>query len=336
MADPSPTRGGGGWRGHSGEKTSAISSHGSRRTASAASSSRGSGLPGWGTPSRGSRGSGRSGGNWSRSRSRRPTGWPSAAISPSAVAGPSADPPSDPRTLPRLSRAARANDSTALGKTQTRRPLRVLNHLNRAALRHYAEVLMQAFAEALRGSTSRSSATRSSSTRGGSGTPCLWDRFAERFGYRLEGLVDQIDDDPDLRYDYRTIIAETILREFYVEFAEICREHGALSQGAVPRVANRLARSLRGGGHPRVGGDPVQSPLLADRGFGCRSHWKAGRQRRDVHMPLRFRVATHPRTLPLLAQGAGGRPEAPGRRAVRSGCESGGLAWHAVQRPRRA
>ena len=30
MADPSPTRGGGGWRGHSGEKAFAISSHGSK------------------------------------------------------------------------------------------------------------------------------------------------------------------------------------------------------------------------------------------------------------------------------------------------------------------
>src|SRR5262249_55861660 len=59
--------------------------------------------------------------------------------------------------------------------------------------------------------------------------PQLWDRFAERFGYRLEGLVAQIDEDADLRYDYRTTIAEAIL-QFYSEFAAICREHGAFSR----------------------------------------------------------------------------------------------------------
>jgi hypothetical protein len=60
--------------------------------------------------------------------------------------------------------------------------------------------------------------------------PKLWDRFAERFGFRLEGAEDQIDSDPDLRYDYRTVIAEAILHEFYEEFAAICREYGALSR----------------------------------------------------------------------------------------------------------
>jgi hypothetical protein len=58
----------------------------------------------------------------------------------------------------------------------------------------------------------------------------LWDRFAERFGYRLEGLEDQIDSDPDLRYDYRTVIADAILHEFYEEFTAICRECGAFSR----------------------------------------------------------------------------------------------------------
>jgi hypothetical protein len=60
--------------------------------------------------------------------------------------------------------------------------------------------------------------------------PKLWEKFAERFGYRLEGLEDQIEDDPGLRYDYRTVVADAILVEFYEEFAAICREHGALSR----------------------------------------------------------------------------------------------------------
>jgi hypothetical protein len=60
--------------------------------------------------------------------------------------------------------------------------------------------------------------------------PKLWARFAERFGYRLEDCAHEIDIDPDLRYDYRTVIADAILREFYEEFAAICREHGAFSR----------------------------------------------------------------------------------------------------------
>src|SRR4051812_38819504 len=108
--------------------------------------------------------------------------------------------------------------------------LRILNHLSRSALRHYAETLMPAFAEGLRGSTSALFCDSLEVDTRRLWDQALWDRFADRFGYRLEGLEDRIEDDPDLRYDYRTILAETILREFYVEFAEICREQGAVSR----------------------------------------------------------------------------------------------------------
>jgi hypothetical protein len=109
-------------------------------------------------------------------------------------------------------------------------PPLVLNHLDREALRRYAETLMPAFAAGLRGSPSALFCDSLEIDTRRLWDPALWDRFAERFGYRLEGLEDQIDDDPDLRYDYRTMIVETILREFYVEFAAICREHGAFSR----------------------------------------------------------------------------------------------------------
>jgi hypothetical protein len=109
-------------------------------------------------------------------------------------------------------------------------PLYVLNHLDRGALRRYAEALLPAFAGGLRGSRSALFCDSLEVDTRRLWDPKLWDRFAERFGYRLEGLVEQIDDDPDLRYEYRTVIAEAILREFYQEFAAICREHGAFSR----------------------------------------------------------------------------------------------------------
>jgi hypothetical protein len=109
-------------------------------------------------------------------------------------------------------------------------PPYVLNHLDRGALRRYAEALMPAFSGGLTRSRSALFCDSLEIDTRRLWDPKLWDRFAERFGYRLEGLEDQIDDDPDLRYDYRTVIAEAILREFYQEFAVICREHGAFSR----------------------------------------------------------------------------------------------------------
>jgi hypothetical protein len=106
----------------------------------------------------------------------------------------------------------------------------VLNHLDRGALRRYAEVLMPAFAGGLRGSRSALFCDSLEINTRRLWDPKLWDRFAERFGYRLEGLEDRIDHDPALRYDYRTMIAEAILHEFYEEFAAICRESGAFSR----------------------------------------------------------------------------------------------------------
>jgi hypothetical protein len=108
--------------------------------------------------------------------------------------------------------------------------LPVLNHLDRAALRRYAGALIPAFAGGLRGSTSALFCDSLELDTYRMWDHALWDRFAARFGYRLEGIEDRIDEDPELRYDYRTLIADTILHEFYEEFAAICREHGAFSR----------------------------------------------------------------------------------------------------------
>jgi hypothetical protein len=106
----------------------------------------------------------------------------------------------------------------------------VLNHLSREALRYYADALLPAFGEGLRGATSALFCDSLEIDTRRLWDPALWDRFAEQFGYRLEGLQDELDDDCDLRYDYRTLISEMILREFYEEFAMICRENGACSR----------------------------------------------------------------------------------------------------------
>jgi hypothetical protein len=110
------------------------------------------------------------------------------------------------------------------------RPLNILNHLNRQALRRYALAMMPAFAGGIRGSTTALFCDSLEIDTRRLWDPELWDRFERQFGYRLEGLEDRIERDPDLRYDYRTIIAEAILQEFYEEFTTICHEHGAVSR----------------------------------------------------------------------------------------------------------
>jgi hypothetical protein len=109
-------------------------------------------------------------------------------------------------------------------------PLYVLNHLDREALRAYAGVMMAALDGGLRGSPSALFCDSLEIDTRRLWDPKLWERFASHFGYRLEGLEDEVDADPDLRHDYRTVIADTILAEFYEEFAAICREHGAYSR----------------------------------------------------------------------------------------------------------
>jgi hypothetical protein len=108
--------------------------------------------------------------------------------------------------------------------------LRVLNHLDRDAFGRYAEKLMPAFAYGLSGTPSALFCDSLEIDTRRLWDPKLWNRFAAHFGYRLEDLQDRINDDPDLRYDYRTMIADAILHEFYEPFAAICHRNGAISR----------------------------------------------------------------------------------------------------------
>ena len=54
--------------------------------------------------------------------------------------------------------------------------------------------------------------------------------FAREFGYRVEPYMPRLDDEPDVRYDYRRLLSRLVLDEFYQPFAEVCHEHGALAR----------------------------------------------------------------------------------------------------------
>ena len=106
--------------------------------------------------------------------------------------------------------------------------------------------------------------------------PWLWDRFAERFGYRLRALEDQIDSDPDLHATTIVRRRRGILRVLRGVTA-ICHKHGQL-QGPVPRAPTDLLGLCRVD-IPESEAILFPPILLADRGVGCALSG-GGRQRR--------------------------------------------------------
>ena len=141
---------------------------------------------------------------------------------------------------------------------------RILNHLDRQAFYRYADKVEAALAEALKRpqdvSVISSGAERSreisperpldsSDSLGVTGatrsalfcdsfeveTEGLWtagfgEEFEERFGYDVRPFMPKLDEHPDVRYDYRKLIAEYVLREFYEPFTEFSHSHNSFTR----------------------------------------------------------------------------------------------------------
>ncbi len=105
--------------------------------------------------------------------------------------------------------------------------VRVVNHLSASALRRYAGPLLAALGPALTGHRSALFCDSLEIATEQLWSAELWDRFAERFGYRLEPFAARLDEERDVRYDYRKLRGEVIREEFYEAFVEICHDAGA-------------------------------------------------------------------------------------------------------------
>jgi hypothetical protein len=122
----------------------------------------------------------------------------------------------------------------------------ILNHLDRGALDRYASRIGAALREAMEGRPPRAIQNRTSDAtqRRPSGLFCdswevpvekLWTHgfgkaFRERFGYELEPYMGNLDTDPGVRYDYRRLLSDFVLEQFYQPFGEICRRLGGFSR----------------------------------------------------------------------------------------------------------
>jgi hypothetical protein len=111
-----------------------------------------------------------------------------------------------------------------------RSPLYILNHLDRRALERYAEKMGAALKDALAGTTSRLFCDSFEVEPEGLWSHGLDRVFIDRFGYDLRPFMRSLDEHPDVRYDYRRLISDTVLNEFYRPFNELCHGLGALSR----------------------------------------------------------------------------------------------------------
>jgi hypothetical protein len=115
-------------------------------------------------------------------------------------------------------------------ETARDRPLYILNHLDHHALERYSQKMGAALKDALSGATSRLFCDSFEVEPQGLWSDGLDQAFLDRFGYDLRPFMSTLDDNPDIRYDYRRLISDIVLNEFYRPFTEICHRLGALSR----------------------------------------------------------------------------------------------------------
>ena len=109
-------------------------------------------------------------------------------------------------------------------------PTLVLNHLSSEALHRYASPLLEPLRDALSGSLSALFCDSLELDTNQMWSPELWSEFERRFGYDLRPFSGELAANRDVRYDYRKLIADAILRNFYEAFAEICHSSHAYAR----------------------------------------------------------------------------------------------------------
>jgi hypothetical protein len=106
----------------------------------------------------------------------------------------------------------------------------VLNHLDRFALERYSKKMGKALAPALKISPSALFCDSWEVAAEQLWTMGFDKTFLKKYGYSVNKYMPTIDKYPDIRYDYRKLIAEYILEEFYKPYAKICHKIGAFSR----------------------------------------------------------------------------------------------------------
>jgi hypothetical protein len=131
---------------------------------------------------------------------------------------------------------------------------RILNHLDREAFRRYADSMFAGLTAAF-GNPQITPITQITSEPESAKsvesvdalrsalfcdsfeveTEGLWtagfsERFQERFGYDVRPFMPNLDEHSDVRYDYRKLIADYVLREFYEPFTQFSHGHNSFTR----------------------------------------------------------------------------------------------------------
>jgi len=131
-------------------------------------------------------------------------------------------------TLSGLSRQRAARSWEA---RYSREPAKILNHLNPRSLRWYAEYLKSHGFTQLAEKTPMSFFCDSWEVEPVNlGYDGLFEDFLAFCGCPLAPHAEKLNDDADIRFDYRHIISERVLDAFYRPYVELCHEAGALAR----------------------------------------------------------------------------------------------------------
>jgi hypothetical protein len=107
---------------------------------------------------------------------------------------------------------------------------RILNHLDRHAFGHYADKMGGALKEAMKGTRSALFCDSFEVETEGLWTIGFGERFQGRCGYDVRPYMPKLDEHPDVRYDYRKLIAEYVLEGFYAPFTEYSHRIGSFTR----------------------------------------------------------------------------------------------------------
>jgi hypothetical protein len=106
----------------------------------------------------------------------------------------------------------------------------ILNHLDRNALERYAARMGAALAPALQGPPSGLFCDSWEVPTGKLWTAGFGEAFRARFGYDLAPFMKDLDAHPGVRYDYRRLLSDFVLDEFFRPYGAICRRLGGFSR----------------------------------------------------------------------------------------------------------
>lgn len=106
----------------------------------------------------------------------------------------------------------------------------LINHLDHTALERYAQHVGGGLAPALRGTPSALFCDSWEVLTEGLWTEGFGEAFRSRFGYGIEPLMPELNAHADERYDYRKLISDYALNEFYRPLTEVTHQLGAVSR----------------------------------------------------------------------------------------------------------